>query len=158
MVKRLIQDLKNSWRNCNAATVGFLTNIPTEKLQSKPFDPRFRSFAWEFACLIRTRLVYLEGLKTGELKFNDRESIPNKDIVESINKARMLDLLSQTTNDMITEIEKINNSESISMVTWLVQHERIHHGKLMLYLSQAGFKLPESFVKTWGESNFSKKS
>jgi hypothetical protein len=156
MDPRLIQDLKNSWRNCNAATVGFLTNIPADRLTEKPFKERFRTFAWEFACLIRTRLCYLEGLKTGELRFNDRDSIPNKDEVETKSKAEMLDTLSATTNMMIEEIEQVS-IDRVGMVLWLLQHERIHHGKLMLYLSQADFDLPESFVKTWGESNFPKK-
>lgn len=156
MDERIVQDLKNAWRNVNTATIGFSNNVPTDKWNSKPFDPRFKSFAWEFACLTRTRMCYLKGLKTGELKFSPQEDIPNKEILEKASKKEIFDHLSKLSQDILKEIEQLTE-EKMSMVIWLLQHERIHHGKLMLYLSQAGFKLPESFIKTWGESNFPKK-
>lgn len=56
MEERLIQNLKNAWRNCNAATTGFAANVPERMWRTKPFEPRFKLFAWEFACLTRTRL------------------------------------------------------------------------------------------------------
>ncbi len=157
MDKRLIQNLKNAWRNCNSASVGFAQNIPSEKWHEKPFENRFKSFAWEFACLVRTRYCYLEGLRTGELAFNDRHSIPNKKDLEQYSKEQILNELSKKTNEFIKEIEKIDTSEKVAMIIWLLQHERIHHGKLMLYLSNVNLELPNSFVKTWGESNFRKK-
>lgn len=156
MDNRLIQNLKNSWRNCNSSTVGFLANIPSDKLKEKPFDPRFKSFAWEFSCLVRTRYCYLEALKTGKLNFADREGIPIKKDLERESKQQLLQRLSDLTNDFIKEIEKINNAEKVDLVNWLYQHERIHHGKLMLCLTQANLKLPKSFTKTWGESSFPK--
>lgn len=154
MDKRLIQDFKNSWRNCNAASTDFAEKIPLEKWPIKPFDPRFKSFAWEFACIVRTRLCYLKGLKTGKLDFSDQEDILNKEILETYSKKEILELLSQLTNDFIIEIERINSSEGIKLINWILQHERIHHGKLILYFSQIGLEIPKSFKKTWGESNF----
>jgi len=156
MDKRLIQDLKNALRNCNSATSGFLQSIPSENLTNKPFDPRFTSFAWEFACLLRTRYCYLEGLKTGDLSFKDGPSVPNKEDLMKDSKSQLLDKFSKTSNELVEQIENLDTSEKVDMVNWLLQHERIHHGKLTLYHSKAGFDLPESFTKTWGESNFSK--
>jgi hypothetical protein len=150
----LLQELKNAWRNTNAATSGFLSNIPSEKVGEKPFEKRFKSFSWELACIIRTRLCYLDELKTGVPNFEDREGIPNKDLLMKESKAKMLELLSETSNNLLEKIEKIEDSHKVARIIWLLQHERIHHGKLMLYLSQTDFKLPESFIKTWGESNF----
>lgn len=151
---RLIQELKNAWRNSNSATAGFLAGVPAEVLHTKPFNPRFTSFAWEFACLTRTRYCYLDGLRTGKVDFSDREGIPNKDQLAQESNGQFQERLSQTSNDILTEIEKINSSDQVATISWLLQHERVHHGKLMLYLSIAGLPLPESFVKTWGESNF----
>lgn len=155
MNKRIIQDLKNSWRNTNSATTGFLQSVPSDKLQEKPFEHRFTSFAWEFACLVRTRYCYLEGLKTGKLAFNDREGVPNKDSLTQESKSELLDRLSNTSNAILKEIEKLDE-EKVGMVSYLLQHERIHHGKLTIYCSAAEYKLPKSFVKSWGESNFKK--
>lgn len=154
MNDRLIQDFKNAWRNCNAASTDFAEIVPTNLWHSKPFDPRFKSFAWEFACIVRTRLCYLKGLKTGKLDFSDQEDILNKEILETCSKKEILELLSQLTNDFITEIERINSLEGIKLINWILQHERIHHGKLILYFSQIGLEIPKSFKKTWGESNF----
>lgn len=155
MDKRLIQNLKNSWRNCNSATSDFVQSVPSDKWQDKPFNPRFKSFAWEFACLVRTRLCYLKALKTGKMDFfDDQADIPNKEVIKSYSKKQIQDLISQTTNDFIDQIEKIDSAEKVNFITWLLQHERIHHGKLMLYCSNIGLELPKSFKKTWGESNF----
>lgn len=154
MDKKLTQDLKNAWRNTNSATAGFLQSIPTDKLINKPFETRFKNYAWEFACLIRTRLCYLDELKTGVANFEDREGIPNKDDLAKEPKAKMLDLLSETSNKLLNELEKIESAEKVSRIIWLLQHERIHQGKLMLYHAKSGYEIPESFKKTWGESNF----
>lgn len=155
MDKRLIQNLKNSWRNCNSATSDFAQSIPADKWQSKPFDPRFKSFAWEFACLVRTRICYLKAFKTGKIDFSDNQSdVPNKEVIEDYAKKQVQDLISQTTNDFISQIEEIESSEQVNLITWILQHERIHHGKLMLYCSNIALDLPKSFKKTWGESNF----
>jgi hypothetical protein len=155
MDKRLIQDLKNSWRNCNSTTSDFAQSVPSEKWQIKPFAPRFKSFAWEFACLVRTRLCYLKALKMGKMDFSDdQEDIPNKEVIENYTKKQVQDLISQTTNDFITQIEKINSTEKVRLINWVLQHERIHHGKLMLYCSYLDIELPKSFKKTWEETNF----
>lgn len=155
MDKRLIQNLKNSWRNCNSATSEFAQSISVEKWQDIPFNPRFKSFAWEFACLLRTRLCYLKALKVGKMDFSDdQQDVPNKEVIEGYTKKQVQDLISQTTNNFIDQIEKIDTDEQIKLIIWILQHERIHHGKLMLYCSNLGIELPKSFKKTWGESNF----
>lgn len=154
MDKRVAQDLKNSWRNCNTSTVGFITNIPAEKFHEIPFKTRFKSFAWEFADIARTRLCYLKALKTGSLNFSDRSSVPNKDKLSREEKSVLQKLLNETSRNILKEIEKIKSSEKVSLVIWLLQHERIHQGKLLLYCSWLKLELPQSFVKTWGEINF----
>lgn len=155
--KKLIQDLKNAWRNCNCATIDFCQSVPSDKWLNKPFELRFRSFAWEFACLTRVRYCYLKALRTGVFLFNYQEDIPDKDILAKMNKQEVLMRLQNLSKELLLEIEKIKTNYQIQRVIWLLQHERIHQGKLMLYFSNADFKLPKSFVKTWGEANFPKK-
>ena len=152
--EKLIQDLKNNWRNTNNASASFLQSIPNQSIQVHPFENRFTDFSWEFSCLIRTRLCYLEELKTGIQNFEDREGIPNKDILQQKSKKELADLISETSNALLEEITKIDTYNKVARIIWLLQHERIHQGKLLLYHSKLNLEIPESFKKTWGESNF----
>ena len=133
-----------------------LLRSQAENISQKPFDNRFTSFAWEFACLIRSRLCYLDALKTGEFNFTDREGIPNKEELVKNSKSEMLNLLSTTSTALLSEIAQIGTQDKVATIIWLLQHERIHHGKLMLYFSKADLEIPDSFKKTWGETNFKK--
>ncbi|OGC49627.1 hypothetical protein A2691_02290 [Candidatus Woesebacteria bacterium RIFCSPHIGHO2_01_FULL_39_23] len=155
MVKRIVQDLKNSWRNTNSSTIDFANKIPTKIWDEKPFKLRFRSFAWEFSCLVRTRMCYLKGLRIGKLSFSSQEDIPNKGEIVKYSKKVIFDQLTKLSREILIEIEKVDENK-VNMVLWLIQHERLHQGKLMLYLSKENLALPTSFVKTWGESNFRK--
>jgi len=156
MDKRIIQDLKNTWRNVNQATIGFANSVPSANWSSRPFAPRFKAFAWEFACLTRTRMCYLKALRTGILKFSPQEDILDKQTLLNFPKNEIVTQLQKLAREILSEITKIDSPQSVKLIYWLFQHERLHHGKLILYHSQAGFKLPKSFVKTWGESNFIK--
>jgi len=153
----IIQKLKNSWRNCNASTRGFAQVVPSENWHSKAFEPSFKSFSWEFACLARTRLCYIKGLETGKLDFSPQEDIPSKEALEEKSKSIILEFLNDSARTLLDKIENLESAKEVDFIVWLLQHERIHHGKLLLYVSKAKFKLPETFVKTWGESNFPQK-
>lgn len=98
--------------------------------------------------------MYVEGLPTGKLNFSDRPSIPNKEALSGRSKKELCNDLEQASRDLILAIEKIETTEQVDLVMWLLQHERIHHGKLTLYHSIQGLNIPDSFKKTWGESNF----
>lgn len=166
MNSRVIQDLKNAWRNTNSATAGFLQSVPAENIKTKPFENRFTEYTWEFACLIRTRLCYIDELKTGIQNFSSRPEIPEKETLMTLQKSELLDKLSQTSNAIIEQIEKISlalekgegqgegASNKLGRIIWLLQHERLHQGKLLLYHAKSNYKIPASFKKTWGESNF----
>jgi len=152
--KNTAQRLKDSWKDCNDATVGFADSVPEEQWHSKAFKPRFRSFSWEFVCLTRARLCYLKGLKTGKLLFSSQPDIPEKKSLEEEPRNEIIAMLKKASVDLLKEIEKVDTPEKVDLIVWLLQHERIHHGKLLLYCVMAGLRLPKSFVETWGESNF----
>ncbi len=150
-----IRNFKYAWRNCNAATLGFANAVPEGNLQTKPFEPRFKSFSWEFACITRTRVAYSLGLQTGKLSFAAEHGLQDKAELAKRSKANILDDVIQSSANILLEIGRIDSPERENMLTWLLQHERIHHGKLLLYCSNMKLKLPGSFVKTWGKENFS---
>lgn len=157
MDTELVQNLKNSWRNTNTATVSFATCVPQSMWQTKPFEKRFTTYSWEFACLARTRLCYLKGLKTGVLEFKPNADIPDKKAIAAWDKSAVLESLANTARDILQEIENVDTPKKAGFIISLLQHERIHHGKLILYFSTSEIEIPLTFKKTWGETNFPKK-
>lgn len=152
--KKIIQSLKISWKNCNSATLDFANSVPASSWQSKPFQFRFKSFAWEFACITRTRFCHLEAFKTGRLLFAERSSAPKKSNLEKEPKAIIIKELNKLGTSLLREIDAVDSIQKVDFITWLLQHERVHQGKLILYFATSGLKTPNSFKNTWGRSNF----
>ncbi|EKD99440.1 MAG: hypothetical protein ACD_22C00256G0013 [uncultured bacterium] len=154
MDNKIIQSLKNNWRNVNTATISFANTVPTDIWTTRPFEKRFTTYSWEFACLARTRICYLKGLKTGNLIFSPQTDIPNKKDMTGWDKKDIISSLKDSARKILTEIEKIQTTSKVSFVISLLQHERLHQGKLILYYSISKLEIPKSFRKTWGETNF----
>jgi hypothetical protein len=149
--------LKNMWRNCNNSSFTFAASIPLDVWTQKPFAPRFSSYSWEVACILRTRLCYLDAFKTGSLYFTSRDNILDKNKYFEMSKTEVLSLLKETAESILDEVSRLETFEKLTYFMQLLQHKRIHHGKLLLYHSKSGLELPKSFKKTWGESNFTLK-
>lgn len=156
--EKLIQKLKSQWRNCNRGTIEFASSVGIKSWNQKSFKNRFSRFSWEFACITRTRYCYIDGLKNGKLTFSEREGIPNKSSVELLSKSEIINLLNLTAKEILKQIEDIDSIEKVDFMISLLNHERIHQGKLILLHSNSGLKISDSFRKTWGESNFSLKT
>ena len=149
-----------NWDEINKTTLDFLNCIPKEKFNVKPFDPRFKSFAWEFSCILTTRLGYIRGIKFGEL--DGTCFIENDDDFSKQSFEEILKKLNET-GTIIEELikscpEKINyfgkKTEIFTVLSWLLQHEQFHYGKLLLYFAKAELELPLSLKNMWGENNF----
>lgn len=149
-----------NWKECNEVTIAFLSGIPEKIYLNKPFQPRFRSFSWEFACLLTTRQMYIHGIKSGKLDGNS-ECTPEKE-AEEYSKERMKTELART-DKLIREIiegkeKKVlffgKETSTPALMSWLMQHEQLHFGKLMIYAAQAGITQPKELKKMWGEGSF----
>src|SRR5690242_2683401 len=125
MDERIIQDLKNHWRNSNSSTIGFASNVPTDQWQSKPYNPRSKTFSWEFACLLRTRMCYLKGLRTGQLNFSHQDDIPDKPLLVEKEKKEIVDQLEQLSREILEDIEKLDQPSQLDLVISLLNHERL---------------------------------
>lgn len=161
--KEVIQNFIDNWKNCNSHTIEFASKVPAGVWNTKPFDPYYKSFAWEFACIARTRACYIKGLKKGVLNFGMQDGVPSKEEFTRIPKKKSIDIMRKQSKEFVSILKdpKINSTnvlgkkkDKLEIISMLMQHERLHHGKLILYFSKAGLKYPDSFVKTWGESNF----
>jgi len=155
-----ISEALDNWDACDELTMKFLGLIPVGLYHTKPFEPRFRSFAWEFACLLTTRQMYVNGIGIGKLDGNT-PCVPEKEATEySLEKMKM-EL--EKTDKAIMGIIKGKEGQidffgkktsSTAVISWLMQHEQLHYGKLMLYFSKSGLELPLELKKMWGEGSF----
>lgn len=143
------------WQNCNGSTKAFLESIPVENYDSKPFTGRFKKFSWEFACIVRTRLCYIDAFRTSQLTFENRNEIKDKDFYELLAVEEMQELLHKTGVEL-TQLLRDEHSEELAL--WLMQHEALHQGKLLLYNAELGIQAPQRFKSTWGEDNFKRSS
>ncbi|VVB79794.1 Uncharacterised protein [uncultured archaeon] len=144
-----------NWKQVNELTINFLKCIPEDDFEKKPFDNKFKNFAWEFGCILSTREGYIRGWKGGTLD----GSMFSGDLLFS--KAEFLKKLNSTGDEILKILEdkgvkEINYFGSMTskevVLSWLLQHEHLHYGKLVLYLSNLGIPLPESLVRMWGSS------
>ena len=154
-----------NFRQVNEVTLDFLKLIPEQLFHQKAFKGRFQSFAWEFACIITTREMYINGLKNGTL--NEKTVCRSDTELEKLSQAKIREDILKTCQELLNlikdeKIKKINFwgkiIEKPALISWLLQHEQLHFGKLMLYLSNVGIKLPQFLKEMWGPDSFSKKN
>ncbi|MBS3152812.1 hypothetical protein J4230_05380 [Candidatus Woesearchaeota archaeon] len=157
------KDFLENWRWCNKITIEILKNTPNNVYFSKPFKNRFKSFAWEFACLLTTREMYINGFKNNNINKNTKAT--SNEEAEKFSKEQIIKELEKTNKSIekiikdnkIKEIKFFGNKTSkLSCISWLMQHEQLHFGKLMLYCAQLDIKQSNSLKIIWGESSFKK--
>lgn len=135
--------------------------IPKRSYSQNPFG-RFRSFSWEFACIVSTRMMYINGLTKGVLDGSTPQGA-GESAYESMSKKEIRVLLDKTfkslsaiiTNPQITAITFFREPTDKSFVlSFLFQHEQLHLGKFMLYFAKAGFPQSKKLMAMWGKQSF----
>ena len=151
-----------NWDELNNVTLSFLKMIPSQNYHQKPFPSRFRSFAWEFACLYTTREMYLVGLK--EEKIDETITTTSEKEAELWDKKTMkkkLEEINLQLKKILNEKECIvfwgKKTPTSLVLSWLCQHEQLHFGKLILYCANKEIAQPTSLMKMWGKESFQKK-
>ena len=155
------EEIVENWKGCNKIALEILKNIPDIAYNKKPFEGRFKTFAWEFACLLTTRGMYIQGYKEG--KINEKTKAASDKDAEMVNKIEMRKRLIKTNKEIIRILEE-KKGRTISffgekrtkegVFIWLLQHEQVHFGKLMLYCAQAKVQQSNELKQTWGEHTF----
>lgn len=158
----LMKGVINNWNEVNSVTIGFLQNIPSQNYLKKSFDNRFRSFAWEFACLYTTREMYAQGIEKG--KIDETITVTSESEAESWDQTIMKKKLEEINVKLMglvsrkKEILFWGKKTSVEVVvSWLCQHEQLHFGKLMLYCAASDITLPPLLKEMWGKDSFKKK-
>jgi hypothetical protein len=160
----LLKNLIDNWNEVNQTTLDLLNSLPEQYYHSKPFQPRFKSFAWEFSCVFSTRVGYIKGLSE---KVLDEKCFQEDDKkLEKLSKKEIIQKIKETNTKIIEIIkdEKIKtidywNKKSTKEITisWLMQHEQLHYGKLILYFSKLNLKIPKLLQEMWGKESFIRK-
>jgi len=157
----LLKNFLENWKEVNQTTLNLILAVPEKFYHQKPFAPRFKSFAWEFSCILSTRLGYLRGFNVGQL--DESCFLETDEELEKLSKEMMITKL-RSTNLKIEQIIKDEKKIKINyfgkevskynVISWLLQHEQLHYGKLILYFSKKKIKIPTSLKKMWGENSF----
>jgi len=159
----MLKDFLENWKEINQVTLDLINAIPKKYYYEKPFQLRFKSFAWEFSCILSTRMGYIKGLESKEL--NGKCFEENDEELEKLSKEEMIKKLKQTNLKIIKIINNQNKTinyfgrktSQYSVISWLLQHEQLHYGKLILYLSKLKIKIPLTLKKMWGKQSFNQK-
>ncbi|HOU76328.1 MAG TPA: DinB family protein [Candidatus Dojkabacteria bacterium] len=164
MIERIIKASLNNWKWLDDQTLTFAKNIPSNKWHTKPFEPRFKSFACEFACILNARLAYIEFFKDITRTRIMGYSKGRKEKIEQYSKNEVFNELLKCSEEInkgwnnwaIEEREcfEMKNVLGLTIFDAMKQHERIHHGKFILYFAKVKIEIPESFRIGYGESNF----
>ena len=150
-----MNDFISNWKQVNDLTIEFLKKIPNKDFSKKPFRKRFKSFAWEFACILSTREGYIRGFALEKLDgncFSSDKELSKKEFLKKLEETnkKILRILGDKKTKEINYFGDKTSKESV--LSWLMQHEQLHYGKLVLYFAQAGISLPDSLVRMWDKS------
>ena len=154
--------LLENWNAVDAITLQFLDNIPESIFHSRSFADRFTSFAWEFTCIFTTREMYIDGFTTGRLDGNSKQS--DEKFIAGLTKLELKERLNDVGSkirgiivDKPTEINYFGSNWSTrDVISYLLQHEQLHFGKLMLFCAQADIEVPTLLKDMWGMASFAK--
>ena len=112
LIQRMLEkDFLSNWKEVNAVTCSLIKAVPGKKLYCKPFQPRFKSLAWEFSCILSTRLGYIQGIKVGKLV--ESCFVEDNENIARLDKNQMLKQVNQTDIIIQKLIEKSKNKEKL---------------------------------------------
>ena len=155
-------DLKSkidSWKLFRNLTYDLLESL-SEKDLTKKVGKTMGSIGKQFRHLGDVQLCYNEALKTGKIDFGKYR----RDYSIEGSKLKLRQFLEEMDDEMYSLIEKNNTVEinwgfaKISLIEhldFLIQHEILHHGELIVYIRSLELRFPKSWEELWGPLNVS---
>ncbi|MBS3051918.1 MAG: DinB family protein [Candidatus Aenigmarchaeota archaeon] len=146
----------NSWKYHRTQTIDLLKATPEDKLTFSPSDA-LGSLSKQFRHLANIQHCYIEAIKTQKIDFTKK--IYGK---EFDNKNELITALKIEDERMLETLNKLNEKEWDKIIKWgsynptvyehlfwMIDHEIMHHGQLIVYWKLLQFKFPDSW-KNWG--------
>lgn len=147
------------WRFTRGETLEILENLTDEQLRFKPQGEQWQPMAYQFACCVRTQLVYAKAVRESKMDFSwfGSEEFPSKDALTTKDEIR--DLLHKADQAWLDALESTAADAKIAWpdfsaplvlhISNLLEHERMHLGQLISYHTMAGYELPPNFTRNW---------
>jgi uncharacterized damage-inducible protein DinB len=151
-------DFIENWKEIQKTTLELIDFISEDLFDSKPFPNRFKSFSWEFSCIISTRLGYINGFR--EKNLDENSFVEDKKMDKSEMREKLITTYSEILQILNSDEKEIvyfgKQTNKFAIISWLFQHEQFHYGKLILYFAKKNIDVPSSLKEMWGESSFKK--
>lgn len=159
MTDSLLSSFLTRWAFTRSETIELLHQLDDVQLSFKPPGPAWQPLYYQFNCLGRTQLVYLDAVISGKMDFAlfNSSSLPSKSEFQTITAIE--EFLTQTDGQWLDAIAACPPNSSIEWpeepkpllihAVGLLEHERLHHGQLISYFTLAGFRLPDNFKRNW---------
>ncbi|MFX1316573.1 MAG: DinB family protein [Promethearchaeota archaeon] len=147
------------WKLFRKLTYDLLESL-SEKMLSKTVSKNMGSIGKQFRHLGDVQLCYNEAIKNGKIDFSKYR----RDYSIENSKLKLKQFLGKMDEEMYLLIEKNKNVEidwgfaKVSLVehmNFLIQHEILHHGELIVYMRSLELRFPKSWEDIWGPLNLS---
>ncbi len=139
----------DSWKTHRNLTYDLLKFLPEEKL-NKTVGKNMGSIGKQFRHLGDVQLCYNEAMKTGRIDFSKYR----RDYSIENSKEKLTQFLEQMDNEMVILLKKNSDLEIdwgfakiplTQHLQFLIQHEILHHGQLIVYVRSLELHFPESW-------------
>jgi uncharacterized damage-inducible protein DinB len=158
MRKELKSKVAN-WKLFRNLTYDLLESL-AEKNLIETVGKNMGSLGKQFRHLGDVQLCYNEAIKTGKIDFSKYR----RDYSIENSKLKLRQFLEEMDEEMYSLIEKNNTVEidwgftKISLIEhldFLIQHEILHQGELIVYIRSLELRFPKSWEELWGPLNIS---
>lgn len=156
---KIIKDNLGAWSYTLSHRYELLGGLKDKDLEFTPTQSKkFKDLQYQFACIGLTQLSYAKMLREG--RFSSKYfSIFETELTKLRNKRELMAKLKEIDKEFKKEILKYSDKDTFlwedikipvwRIITFLQEHERLHHGQLISYFTLAGLKFPSQFKKDW---------
>ncbi|HSX30688.1 MAG TPA: DinB family protein [Candidatus Saccharimonadales bacterium] len=146
----------DAWIFARSETRELLKTLDDQQLLFTPQGDKWQPLYYQFACMVRTQLVYAKALQMGVMdnsyfdnpSFHDKHDLKTRMALETA-----LDAAVPIWKDAIATGNSVNwygkQVSTAGHIYHLISHERLHHGQLISYFTLAGYELPQAFKQNW---------
>jgi uncharacterized damage-inducible protein DinB len=147
----------DSWKLIRNLTYDLLESLP-ESMLNKTVGKNMGTIGKQFRHIGDVQLCYNYAIKNQKIDFSNY----CRDYSIENSKLKLKQFLEEMDEQMYNTIEKDINNEIdwgftkislIEHINFLIQHEILHHGELIVYIRTLGLKFPKSWEEIWGPLN-----
>lgn len=153
------QNFLSAWEITRGLTYDLLDSLTQKDLLFTPgkgLGPFWKQIRHMGSC----QECYFEALRTGKVEFNYKD----KSYAGGVSKSQLKGYLQNLDKELFKKLESFSESDWEKTIFWskqyqppvyehlmnLVQHETLHHGEWVVYVTLKGLKFPESWKVVWG--------